>query len=167
MALGRTADPRDPDAVIATAEKDGEVRAMLQLVPWGRDGLSLDLMRRDPTAEPGLNELLIVAVLRAAADLGVEKVSLNFAVFRSALDRGQRIGAGPVLRLWCRLLLIASKWFQIESLFRFNAKFGPRWEPRFVAYPSAGDLPHVLLATLEAEAFLVRPSLRFLTKRRA
>ncbi|RZS90273.1 lysyl-tRNA synthetase class 2 [Motilibacter rhizosphaerae] len=167
MALGRCADPRDPGAVVALAEREGQLAAVLQLVPWGRHGLSLDLMRRDPGADPGLNELLIVAVLQAAAELEVSRVSLNFAVFRSALDRGRRIGAGPVLRLWCRVLLIASKWFQIESLFRFNAKFGPRWEPRFVVYPSAGDLPHVLLAALEAEAFVVRPELRFFQKRRA
>jgi lysyl-tRNA synthetase class 2 len=167
MAIGRCADVRDPRAVVALAEKDGEVHGLLQFVPWGRNGLSLDLMRRSPHGDPGLNELLIVAVLQAAAELEVSRLSLNFAVFRSALDRGQRIGAGPVLRLWCRMLLIASKWFQIESLFRFNAKFGPRWEPRYVVYPSAGDLPHVLLATLEAEAFVVRPQLRFFAKRRA
>ena len=71
--------------------------------------------------------------------------------------RGGRLGAGPVIRAWRELLLIASKWVQIESLYRFNAKFSPIWEPRFVCYRRAADMPRVALAALEAEAFLVRP----------
>ena len=47
MALGRIGAPGDDDCVLATATEDGVVRAVLQLVPWGADGLSLDLMRRD------------------------------------------------------------------------------------------------------------------------
>ncbi len=159
MALGRFGDPADGECVVVTAVKDGEIRAVLNFVPWGKDGLSLDLMRRDRAADPGLNELMIVAALREAAGLGVKRMSLNFAVFRSALERGERIGAGPVLRRWRGLLVFLSRWFQIESLYRFNAKFRPIWEPRFVAFRQTRDLPRIALAALEAEAFLVLPSL--------
>ena len=93
-------------------------------------------MRRDRAAEPGLNDFLIVAASRRRPALGVKRVSLNFAVFRAALARGERIGAGPVLRAWRGLLVFLSRWFQIESLYKFNAKFRPVWEPRFFVYPS-------------------------------
>jgi lysyl-tRNA synthetase class 2 len=161
MALGRFGDD-DPDCVVVTAYQDGVLRGFLHFVPWGPAGLSLDLMRRDRTADNGLNELLIVAALRAAPALGVQRLSLNFAVFRSALERGERLGAGPVTRAWSGLLVFASRWFQIDTLYRFNAKFRPYWEPRFLCYPSSRDLPRVALAALEAEAFLVwrRPRLR-------
>jgi lysyl-tRNA synthetase class 2 len=159
MALGRFGDPADGDCVVVTARKDGEIRAVLNFVPWGEDGLSLDLMRRDRTADPGLNELMIVAALREAGRLRVNRISLNFAVFRSALERGERIGAGPVLRRWRGLLVFLSRWFQIESLYRFNVKFRPIWEPRFVVFRQTRDLPRIALAALEAEAFLVLPSL--------
>ncbi|HVU72071.1 MAG TPA: phosphatidylglycerol lysyltransferase domain-containing protein [Mycobacteriales bacterium] len=159
MALGRFGDPEDGRCVGVLAMQEGRMRAFLHFVPWGDDGLSLDLMRRDRDAENGLNELLIVSALQAAPSLGVTRVSLNFAVFRSALERGERIGAGFVLRGWRGLLLFASRWFQIESLYKFNAKFRPVWEPRFVCYPSASHLPRIAIAALEAEAFLVLPSL--------
>jgi lysyl-tRNA synthetase class 2 len=160
MALGRLVDPvADPDCVFVTARHEGAVRAFLQFVPWGDDGMSLDVMRRDSTAEAGVNELMIATALQRAPELGVRRVSLNFAAFRSALERGERLGAGPVLRLWRRVLLFASRWLQIESLYRFNAKFQPQWQPRFLVYPAAGDLPRVALASLEAEAFLVWPKL--------
>ena len=159
MALGRFGEPEDDGCVLVTAEQDGVLKALLHFVPWGPDGLSLDLMRRDRDAGNGLNELLIVAALREAPRLGVRRLSLNFAVFRQALEAGERLGAGPVLRGWRSLLLFASRWFQIESLYRFNAKFAPDWVPRYVCYPTSRDLPRVVLAALEAEAFLVWPRL--------
>jgi lysyl-tRNA synthetase class 2 len=159
MALGRVGAPGDEQCVIATAVCEGTLRAVLHFVPWGSDGLSLDLMRRDRGSQPGLNDFLIVEAIKAAPRLGVKRISLNFAVFRAALERGERIGAGPVLRAWRSILLFLSKWFQIESLYKFNAKFSPVWQPRFFVFPTAKDAPRIALAALEAEAFLVWPTL--------
>jgi len=159
MALGRLGAAGDGDCVLVTAKEGGVLRAVLQFVPWGADGLSLDLMRRDKTAQAGLNDFLIVEAIKAAPGLGVKRVSLNFAMFRAALERGERIGAGPVLKAWRGLLVFASRWFQIESLYKFNAKFSPVWEPRFFVFPGGRDAPRIALAALEAEAFLVWPKL--------
>ncbi|MEU9013817.1 phosphatidylglycerol lysyltransferase domain-containing protein [Streptomyces sp. NPDC048479] len=160
MALGRIGDPADGDAVIATAHKEdpdspyGDLKAIIHFVPWGTDGMSLELMRRDRSADPGMNELLIVAALQASPGLKIERVSLNFAMFRSALARGEKIGAGPVLRMWRGLLVFLSRWFQIESLYKFNAKFQPRWEPRFVVFRNTRDLPRIGFAAMQAEGFV-------------
>ncbi|MFB6958962.1 phosphatidylglycerol lysyltransferase domain-containing protein [Streptomyces sp. NPDC056309] len=176
MALGRIGDPADGECLIATAHKQdaepgeyGDLKAILHFVPWGGDGVSLDLMRRDRSADPGMNELLIVAALQAAPKLGITRISLNFAMFRSALARGEKIGAGPVLRAWRGLLVFLSRWFQIESLYKFNAKFQPRWEPRFVVYRASSDLPRIGFAAMQAEGFvdLALPLPRFLRRRSA
>jgi lysyl-tRNA synthetase class 2 len=159
MALGRVGGAGDDDCVVATATQDGVLRGLLHFVPWGADGLSLDLMRRDRAAQPGVNDFLIVETIKAAPQLGVKRISLNFAVFRAALARGERIGAGPVSRAWRAVLLLLSRWFQIESLYKFNAKFCPAWVPRFFVFPGAGDALRVGLAAMEAEAFLVWPKL--------
>jgi lysyl-tRNA synthetase class 2 len=159
MALGRLGGRDDGDCVLVTAEENGTLRAVLQFVPWGHDGLSLDLMRRDRNAQAGLNDFLIVEAIKGAPGLGVKRLSLNFAMFRAALERGERIGAGPVLKAWRNLLVFLSRWFQIESLYKFNAKFSPVWEPRFFVYPGGRDAPRIAFAALEAEAFLVWPTL--------
>nr|WP_282547791.1 phosphatidylglycerol lysyltransferase domain-containing protein [Streptomyces rochei] len=171
MALGRIGDPSDGDCLIATAHKQdpepgefGDLKAILHFVPWGTDGVSLDLMRRDRAADPGMNELLIVAALQAAPRLGIARVSLHFAMFRAALARGEKIGAGPVLRVWRGLLVFLSRWFQIESLYKFNAKFRPRWEPRFVVYRASADLPRIGFAAMQAEGFVTLTLPRFLRR---
>jgi len=158
MALGRFGDDRDPGAVVVLCrDTEGALRGMLHLVPWGSEGLSLDLMRRDRDAENGIVELMVSELMRQAPQLGVRHVSLNFAVFRSVFARGERLGAGPVLRLWRAVLLWASRFWQIESLYRANAKYRPEWLPRFICFRSSADLPRVGVAALRAEAFLVAP----------
>jgi lysyl-tRNA synthetase class 2 len=62
-----------------------------------------------------------------------------------------------VLRLWRDFLLFLSRFWQIESLYRANAKYHPEWVPRYVCFRSSADLPRVSIAALRAEAFLVAP----------
>jgi len=158
MALGRIGDPVDErSVVVASRTTDGDVRGLLHFVPWGDEGLSLDLMRRAHDAENGIVEQMVAGLMSQAGSLGVQRVSLNFAVFRSVFARGERLGAGPVLRMWRAVLLWASRFWQIESLYRANAKYHPEWVPRFVCFRSSADLPRVGVAGLRAEAFLVAP----------
>lgn len=158
MALSRVGDPADGDCLLVLArDSAGRLRGLLQLVPWGPDGLSLDLMRRDRDADNGLIEFMVVAVLRRAGSLGVQRISLNFAVLRSVFARGSALGAGPILRVWHQLLMIASRYWQLESLYRANAKYLPEWTPRFLCFPSLHDLPRIGLAALRAEAFISAP----------
>jgi lysyl-tRNA synthetase, class II len=158
MALGRFGSRVDNRALVAVStDADGKVRGLLHFVPWGTEGLSLDLMRRDREAENGIVEQMVAGVMADATALGVKRVSLNFAVFRSVFARGERLGAGPVLRVWRSVLLALSRFWQIESLYRANAKYQPEWVPRFVCFRSSADLPRVGVAALRAEAFLVAP----------
>ncbi len=72
MALGRLGDPLDAQCVLVQAhDADGRLRGFLSFVPWGRTGLSLDLMRRDPTADNGLVELMIASLAEQGRSFGV------------------------------------------------------------------------------------------------
>ncbi|WP_258575386.1 phosphatidylglycerol lysyltransferase domain-containing protein [Streptomyces shenzhenensis] len=161
MALDRLGDPADGDCLLVEAmAEDGRLLALLSFVPWGDDGISLDLMRRDRTAPNGVVEFMVADLCAAAPKLGVRRISMNFAVFRSVFEEGARIGAGPVLRLWRRLLLFLSRWWQLEALYRSNAKYRPEWYPRFLCYGDAGSLARIGLASGIAEGFVSVPSLR-------
>lgn len=155
MALGRLGDPTDGRCVMVEAfDADGELRGLLSFVPWGRAGLSLDLMRRDRLAENGLNEYMVAKLAEKAAAVGAQQLSLNFAMLRSAFERGSQIGAGPVARLYYRFLSFASKFWQLESLYLANSKYMPDWRPRFVCYTQSRHLVRLGLAYARAEGFL-------------
>ncbi|MEV5613954.1 phosphatidylglycerol lysyltransferase domain-containing protein [Streptomyces sp. NPDC052225] len=160
MALGRLGDPADGRCVmLECADGEGDLRALLSFVPWGPNGLSLDLMRRDRDSENGLMEFMVIELLQHAPEMKITQVSLNFAMFRSVFERGSRLGAGPVLRLWRSLLSFFSRWWQIESLYRANAKYRPIWEPRFLLFEKSADLPRIGIASARAEGFLEVPGL--------
>ncbi|MCX5557072.1 phosphatidylglycerol lysyltransferase domain-containing protein [Streptomyces sp. NBC_00038] len=160
MALGRLGHPDDGQCMmLECTDGDGELRAVLSFAPWGPHGLSLDLMRRDRDSENGLMEFMVIELLNRAQEIGITQVSLNFAMFRSVFERGARLGAGPVLRLWRSLLSFFSRWWQIESLYRANAKYRPIWEPRFLLFEKSADLLRIGVASARAEGFLEAPGL--------
>ncbi|MGW2058012.1 phosphatidylglycerol lysyltransferase domain-containing protein [Streptomyces sp. NPDC001840] len=165
MALGRLGDPGDGRCVMLECwlgepgGAEGRLRAVLSFVPWGPKGLSLDLMRRDRDSENGLMEFMVIELLQRAGEIGITQLSLNFAMFRSVFERGGKLGAGPVLRLWRSLLSFFSRWWQIESLYRANAKYRPIWEPRFMLFEKSADLPRIGVAAGRAEGFLEAPGL--------
>ena len=164
MALGRLGDSADGDCLLVEAVQNesgpGEadtVVGMLSFVPWGGNGLSLDLMRRSRQSPNGTVELMVSELLQQADTIGVTRVSLNFAMFRSAFEEGARLGAGPVARLWRALLVFFSRWWQLETLYRSNMKYQPQWVPRYACYEDARLVPRVGVASVIAEGFLVLP----------
>ena len=159
MALGRLGDSADGDCVLVEAIRgdDEEVVAMLSLVPWGQTGASLDLMRRSPQSPNGTIELMVSELNMQAERFGITRISLNFAMFRSAFEEGARLGAGPIARLWRALLVFFSRWWQLETLYRSNMKYQPQWVPRFACYEDARLIPRVGVASVIAEGFLVLP----------
>lgn len=155
MALNRIGDRADGRCVAVLArDAHGELRGLQSYVPWGRRGLSLDLMRRDPTSENGVTEYLVAGLLAACPDLGITRVSLNFAMFRSIFSAAERVGAGPLVRLSNRVLTVASRFWQLESLYRSNERYLPRWTTRYLCYDSSLSLTRVAAAAGSAEGFL-------------
>ncbi|HTY28935.1 MAG TPA: bifunctional lysylphosphatidylglycerol synthetase/lysine--tRNA ligase LysX, partial [Mycobacterium sp.] len=158
MALGRLGDSADGNCLLVEAVSgDADVVAMLSLVPWGNNGLSLDLMRRSPQSPNGTIELMVTELLQNAETIGVSRISLNFAMFRAAFEQGAQLGAGPVARLWRALLVFFSRWWQLETLYRSNMKYQPQWVPRYACYEDARLIPRVGVASVIAEGFLVLP----------
>ncbi|RNI22970.1 bifunctional lysylphosphatidylglycerol synthetase/lysine--tRNA ligase LysX [Flexivirga caeni] len=164
MALNRLGDPADGRCVIITAHDEaGRIRGFLSFVPWGVRGVSLDLMRRDRDAENGLNEYLVSQLIDAAPDHGITRVSLNFAVFREVFSSADQVGAGPITRLNDAALSFASRFFQLETLYRSNDKYKPTWVPRLLCYDPALTVPRAGLAMGIAEGFVPMMSPRVLT----
>jgi lysyl-tRNA synthetase class 2 len=161
MALNRHGDPADADVLVVTVRDPAErLVALLTLVPWGRSGRSLDLMRRHPDAPNGTIELAVAELLRAAPRLGVRRVSLNFCVFRAVYADAARLGAGPLTRLNYSVLGRLDRLWQLERLYRSNQKFDPEWRPRFVCHDGRLTVPLVAVAAAVAEGFLPRPFAR-------
>jgi lysyl-tRNA synthetase class 2 len=150
-------DDHGDSLVVVARDKEGRARGFLHFAPsFGRPAVSLSLMRRDRETPNGLTEFLVVRAIDLLHARGIEEVSLNFAAFARLIHSP----SGRAERLVGRLLVLADAFFQVERLYRFNAKFSPRWEPRFLMYEHLLGLPRVGLAAMWAEGQLPKPSLR-------
>jgi lysyl-tRNA synthetase, class II len=140
--------------VVVARDSGGAVCGFLHFVPsYGRAAMSLSFMRRDRQTPNGLTEFLVVRAIEQLGDRGIEELSLNFAAFGRLLGRP----SGRVERALGRCVALGNGSFQIESLYRFNAKFAPRWEPRYFVYQSLLGLPRAGVAALLAEGQIRLP----------
>ncbi len=154
MSMDRFGELGDMETIITVARQGDEIKGLLYFVPWIENRLSLDRMQRDKDSDPGVNDLMIVETALWAKENNITHVSLNFAAFRSIFERAEKINAGPILRFIRNTVRFFSNWFQVESLYRFNAKFQPEWRTRYVLYPKAADIVRVGWAALRAEQFI-------------
>ena len=154
MAMDRFGEDIDGETIITIATLGDEIKGLLYFVPWSHDGISLDRMQRERGTDPGVNELLIVQTVEWARENKIESISLNFAAFRSLFERADKISAGPVTRGSRNLIRFFSNFFQVESLYRFNAKFDPEWQTRYLVYPKATDIAKIGWAAIRAEQFI-------------
>lgn len=142
MTLGRFPTHTDPDCLIGIMnDPDGQPIAYLTLLPGGEGYYSLDLTRRLRDAPNATMEFLMIEVLDLLKQRGATAISLNFSTFSSLSS--SRVGGA--------LLKVAGRAVQLGSLEAFNAKFRPRWEPRYLAFSSWLALPDVAYAILALE----------------
>ncbi|MFX0537392.1 bifunctional lysylphosphatidylglycerol synthetase/lysine--tRNA ligase LysX [Ornithinimicrobium sp. Y1847] len=164
MALGRFGDPADGRCVVVVArDQAGAPAGLLSFVPWGRRGLSLDLMRRAPDAENGVTEFMVTALARHAEQLGVRRVSLNFAVFRHVFSDAEEVGAGPVTKASDAVLRFFSRFYQLDSLYRSNEKYEPTWVPRLLCCDPMLTAARAGVAMGVAEGFIPTVTLPLLS----
>jgi lysyl-tRNA synthetase, class II len=163
MALDALRIDEHADTLLLIArDPQAQVRGFLHFVPsYGRQAVSLSMMRRDLKTPNGLTEFMVVQAIDALRTRGIEEVSLNFAAFARLLHSP----SGRMQRLLGRGLGWADTLFQIERLYRFNAKFFPRWEPRYLMYEGALSLPRIVLAALWTEGQLPKPKIPAMAKR--
>ena len=159
MTLSRIFDPRDEGLLLAVCfGPDGRPLAFNQYVPASEvNGFSLDLMRRtaDPDAPNGLTDFVIIETVQWMADHGFRGLGLNFATMRAVV--AGEAGSGPWTSLEKSVLHHFSDTMQIESLWKFNKKYDPQWNPRYVVTGPFLPLARSGLAIARAESVAELP----------
>lgn len=134
---------------IALVRLDTEHERVVGFVTWlpyaNGDAAVLDLMRRGEQVPPGVMETLVVDSLADFAARGRSVASLGGVPLAATTARTDRTSQ---LLGW--LYEHGNAIYAAKGLFRFKDKFAPRWEPMFLAYPGAADVPRISLAALRA-----------------
>jgi lysyl-tRNA synthetase, class II len=151
---------KNPEFLLCVAlDEKGRPGGFLRIVPaYGDDfGYTLDLMRHLPDAPNGMTEYLIAQTSLALGAEGINRLSMNFAMWGKLYEDDVHYTATQ--RLAKRAVDILNPFFQIKSLHDFNAKFSPLWLSRVLVYQERTDLPRVGLLYAGAEGFLSIPGI--------
>ncbi|WP_242901527.1 bifunctional lysylphosphatidylglycerol flippase/synthetase MprF [Actinomadura terrae] len=155
MNLDELLTGHHPGALVAIAYgPDGTPIAFQRYVISGRS-ISLDAMRRAPDGPNGVNERLIVETIEYASAHDLSPVSLNFAAFRALLDSRDR---SVPERLGYQALHLLDPLIAVESLYLFDKKFRPAYEPRSIVFRSWLDIGRLAAALLTLEFARSRPT---------
>lgn len=103
---------------------------------------SIDLMRYDPArSPPGMMDFLICEIILWAQREGYQKFDLGMAPLSGLATERH----APLFQKLGRLLYEeGSAFYNFEGLRHFKEKFGPDWEPRYLAAPGSWSMPIVL-----------------------
>ena len=133
---------------------DAEERptAFLTFVPIFTEGQgwALDLMRKRSTLCPGAIEYLLAVALLTFKDEGAAVASLGLSALSDITPKEEDSAPELVNRVRALIFEHFSRLYNFKGLHHFKDKFQPRWEARYLVYPSLPQLPRVLLSLIRA-----------------
>lgn len=133
--------------------------AYLSFVPiFGEaGGWALDLMRRQAETPQGAMEFLLATALATFHDEGAKVASLGLSPFAS-ITPADSTGTPELLERARQLIYQHfNSFFSFKGLNHFKKKFQPRWEPRYLVYPSLASMPLVSLALIRVHSGRKKP----------
>ena len=132
--------------VLVVRERESHrIVAFANVLPSYRSRIgNFDLMRRTPDAPNGVMEYLFVALIDRFRAGGCSGMTLGLAPMANI------VGDSLPERALRLLYVQGNRAFNYQGLHRFKDKWGPTWEPRFLAYRSDGELPKIAAAVIRA-----------------
>ncbi|MCP9849462.1 bifunctional lysylphosphatidylglycerol flippase/synthetase MprF [Cyanobium sp. Morenito 9A2] len=130
---------------------EGQLSAFANLLTGVRPGeVMVDLMRRRRQIEPGTMAAPFVHLFQHDQAAGYERFNLGLSALSGLGDDQQtpRLAARTLDRLSKHL----DRFYGFQGLHAYKSKFHPRWEPRYLSFPSYSALPHVILALVRADS---------------
>lgn len=146
---------------VATAA-DGTVQGAISLLPVFRNGVvvgrTLDFMRRRDGGFRPVIELLIATAALSLKEAGLEFLSLSSSPMVSVGGGNDDVGDARLRELLEGFAARLEPLYGFGSLVAFKSKFGPRFEPIYLAVPDVGALAAVGAAIASAHFPTVGPA---------
>lgn len=128
---------------VAVARLDGDIIAFANL--WqGADQheIAVDLMRHLPNAPHGVMDVMFIELMLWAKAQGYHWFSLGGAPLSGLAEH-------PLAPFWSKLgglvFRKAKRFYRFEGLRAYKQKFGPQWQPYYIATPTGGVAMKVVL----------------------
>ncbi len=139
------------DCLIAVVyDADNRVVAFANLLSgYNRREVTIDLMRHRLDAEKGTMDFLFVSMFQHFKEADYDSFNLSLSPLAGV---GAKPSARRVEKALNYLFNHLNQFYNFKGLHQFKEKFQPRWEPRYLVFPSRSALPEVILGLVRADS---------------
>src|SRR5579883_2448981 len=129
---------------------EGEIVAFTNLVPeYQLNEITNDLMRYRSNLENGMMDFLFISMFQHYKEKGYDTFNIGLSVLAGVGDTQESRRLEKVLGYLQEHL---NRFYNFQGLYAYKDKFHPRWEARYLIYPSWTALPDVVVALIRADS---------------
>ncbi|XGV98671.1 MAG: phosphatidylglycerol lysyltransferase domain-containing protein [Leptolyngbya sp. BL-A-14] len=119
------------------------------LTGYNRQEVTVDLMRHRKDVEKGTMEFLFATVIQHFQQLGYDGFNFSLSPLAGVGETPEAKRVEKGLHYFFEHL---NQFYNFKGLHQFKEKFQPRWEPRYLIYPSLTTLPDIAVGLVRADS---------------
>lgn len=136
--------------IAAVHASDGQIVAFANIVPeYQLNEITIDLMRHQADVEHGTMDFLFISMFQYFKEQGYDSFNLGLSALSGV---GQATTSPQIEKSLHYLYQHLNRFYNFQGLHAYKEKFHPRWEPRYLIYPSLVALPDVVVALVRADS---------------
>lgn len=129
---------------------EGNISAFANIIQeYQLNEATIDLMRHRSSLENGTMDFLFISLLQHFKENGYDSFNFGLSALAGVGDNPESRRLEKVLRYLYEHL---NRFYNFKGLHAYKDKFRPRWEPRYLVYPSLAALPDVVVALIRADS---------------
>ncbi|MCX7595432.1 MAG: phosphatidylglycerol lysyltransferase domain-containing protein [Fischerella sp.] len=136
--------------IVAVHSSHGEIVAFANIVSeYQLNEITNDLMRHRRSIENGTMDFLFISMFQHYKEQGYDGFNLGLSALAGV---GETQHSDRLEKVLHYLFQHLERFYNFQGLHTYKDKFHPRWEPRYLVYPSLAALPDVVVALIRADS---------------
>ena len=129
---------------------EGNISAFANIIrEYQLNEATIDMMRHRSSLENGTMDFLFISLLQHFKEGGYDSFNFGLSALAGVGDNPESRRLEKVLHYLYEHL---NRFYNFKGLHAYKDKFRPRWEPRYLVYPSLATLPDVVVALIRADS---------------
>ncbi|MEH2176500.1 phosphatidylglycerol lysyltransferase domain-containing protein [Nostoc sp.] len=129
---------------------EGNITAFANIIrEYQLNEATIDMMRHRSSLENGTMDFLFISLLQHFKENGYDSFNFGLSALAGVGDNPESRRLEKVLHYLYEHL---NRFYNFKGLHAYKDKFRPRWEPRYLVYPSLATLPDVVVALIRADS---------------
>ncbi|MEH2214751.1 phosphatidylglycerol lysyltransferase domain-containing protein [Nostoc sp.] len=129
---------------------EGQISAFANIIrEYQLNEATIDMMRHRSSLENGTMDFLFISLLQHFKEGGYDSFNFGLSALAGVGDNPESRRLEKVLHYLYEHL---NRFYNFKGLHAYKDKFRPRWEPRYLVYPSLATLPDVVVALIRADS---------------